>query len=150
MKKLGAKAKYLKNGNLKLTEDLIYYNPKFVGVYFKNNEFEIISGTITIYKGFEWNGCSFARDGKRDEFGLPASWMASCVHDCLYRYLHKLKNLKCKLIRIQCDSIFYDLLVSVNFKFLGIPACTLYYIGVRLGGGIALYLSRKFKLARGI
>lgn len=137
-------ARYNKKGFLVLNTDLVYYNKHFLGIDFNNDELKIKDGFITIYKGFEWNGCSFVRDGERDKDGLPSSWKASCVHDALYRYgLIPMK-------RSTKDRIFYELLLEVNFKFLGIRASEIYYIGVLLFGGIALYLSRKFKRLRGI
>ena len=33
---------------------------------------------LTIYNGYEWDGMSGARDGKRDDEGKPYTWKASC------------------------------------------------------------------------
>lgn len=137
-------ARYNKKGNLVLNENLVYYNKNFLGIDFKNDYLEIKDGTITIYAGFEWNGCSFVRDGERDKDGLPSSWKASCIHDALYRF--DLIPMK----RAIKDKIFYELLLEVNFKFLGVRGSELYYAGVRLFGGVSLYLSRKFSKLRGI
>lgn len=145
MPKYKGPARYNKKGFLVLNENLVIFNKYFLGIDFKiDNVLEIKDGFITIYKGFEWNGCSFVRDGARDKDGLPSSWKASCIHDALYRYdsIPILRSIK--------DRIFYELLLEVDFEFCGIRASEIYYIGVICFGGIALYLSRKFKRLRGI
>lgn len=104
---------------------------RFSNVYYANSLLTISDNVITIYPGFEWNGCTWARDGERLPNGRPVSWVASCLHDALYR------STSLPLTRKQIDLIFYDELKKVNFKFFGIiPAPYLYYLGVRLFGGI--------------
>lgn len=100
--------------------------------FFISKWFSIVDQKITIFKGFTWNGCTFARDGVRNEFGIPFSWIASCVHDALYGVSVLMLSRKIK------DLIFLDELRKVNFKFLKLPSgfsSTSYYAFVRLFGG---------------
>ena len=117
-----------KDKRLELLEDLVIKTDRISNlIKFKNDWLEIADGVITIKKKFHWNGCTWARDGKRDEHGIPESWIASCVHDALCTvYIPEITiNVK--------NLIFYDELVKIKFKWLGIPACTLYYLGVSVG-----------------
>ena len=113
----------------KLKQDLCVFSKRTGNVNFANSFLTIYKGYINVKEGFEWNGCTDARDGAIGANGLPSSWIASCVHDALYR------SPNCPLPRKTKDLIFYDLLKQVNFKFLGIPASYMYYLGVRIFGG---------------
>lgn len=113
---------------LELTNDLRIETSRFKDIYFDSKYLSIIDNVIIVKKGFIWNGCTWARDGKRDGRGIPLSAIASCVHDALYFYTIK------GISRDIKDLIFYDELKRVNFKFLGVPGSLLYLVGVKTLG----------------
>lgn len=124
--------KKLENKLYQLTDNLEVFSERLdKELFYKSKWFIIVDQKITILKGFTWNGCTKSRDGVRNEFGIPFSWIASCVHDALYSVKFK------RLARKTKDLIFLDELKKVDFKFLFLPrklSCYLYYIGVRSFG----------------
>lgn len=113
--------------NLVLPED--YYFHTYKGdllVYIAKD------GTINVYKGYAWDGCSpklkiggqiiGTPDGKLVN-NLPQTYHASLIHDVLYQYIQFLP-----IKRSAADRIFLDLLAGFRYKYL-------YYAVVRLFGG---------------
>lgn len=107
-----------------LLEDCLGQNARLKGIGFTSTWLDIFDGCYKIKKGFEWNGCSYARDSQETE-------QASCIHDALYRTPNY------PVSRAIADLIFFDELRRAKFRFLGIiPASHyIYYWGVRIGGG---------------
>ncbi len=135
------------DSRLELLEDLVVKTTRInKTITFKNDWLEIANGVITIKKKFHWNGCTWARDGRRNEDDIPISWIASAVHDALYNT----SNLPDAISRKIIDLIFYDELKKINFDFkvfpdlnllfmktkpVYIPAAVPYYTFVRVFGG---------------
>ncbi len=107
---------------MKLHEALIIEDMPFQGSW-QGEYCKIISGTLTIYEGFYFDGLSYARDGKRDSNGLPLSWRASALHDCLYNEHNS------PLTRKQVDKLLLK-----ELKKIGFTCAYLYYLGVRAFG----------------
>ena len=94
---------------------------------------QIVDGTMTILKGYAWDGCT----PKRSLFGLkiigtsdghiyyktgkPLCYYPSLVHDAMYQYEIGARNV--------ADRKFYEMLKEVKF----FPA-RIYYWAVRLFG----------------
>lgn len=119
-----------------LEQDLVIHTTRFTGIYYEAATLRIVNNIIIIKKGFEWDGCTWARDGVRDENGRPISWKASCVHDALYRDRNN------PLARGIADLIFRDELMECGFRFLRAPvwlSAYSYYIGVRAFGWLTSY-----------
>lgn len=122
-----------------LPHDIIIVSDRIKGVYYEG-PFLSIKDNIILLRAkygknvFLWDGCTGARDGKRGDNGLPLSWIASAIHDALWR------DPDVPMTGKQKDLIFYDELVKINFKFrigwmhLEFPAAKMYYLGVRLFG----------------
>lgn len=93
---------------------------------------KISNGVIIVKKGFSWDGCTWARDGKKRWDGKPITSDASCVHDALLFCLYSDPNFP--LTKKQVDKIFRDELFICKYKFLRfIPVFITaysYYIGV--------------------
>jgi len=95
-----------------------------------------IWGTVTIPKGYSWDGCSpkfvwkdlilGTPDGTNRGDGLPATYHASMVHDALYQYKSTVP-----VTRKQADQLFYEMLKERGFYWAKI-----YYIAVRAFGWI--------------
>ena len=110
--------KFSKNGKIRtLLEPVVLYTDRFKGITFECGWMRIDNNRIIIYKGYSWNGCTFARDNDKTN-------VASCVHDALYLAI------KLQIDRKVKDLIFYDELKKADFEY---PS--LYYNGVRLFGG---------------
>lgn len=92
---------------------------------------------IKINKGYSWDGCSpnwrigkfvfGTPDGKIDKItGKPITYYPSLVHDFLYQF-----KKEHGVSRITADTLFYSQLATAGF------CCPLlYYVGVRVGGGL--------------
>ena len=105
---------------MKLERNHMIKNIPYQGFWYGENCY-IVNGTLTICEGFEWDGMTLVRDGKRNGRGLPYTWVASCLHDALYR------ETLCPLSRKQVDRLFLRELEQADFKY-----ANLYYRGVRL------------------
>ena len=96
----------------------------------------ITNGTVIIKKGFEWDGCTWARDGEKRWDGKPITADASCVHDALLWSLEHDKTFPLK--KKVCDQILRDELIICRYKFLRIVpvkiTAYMYYAGVRIFG----------------
>lgn len=107
------------------------------GYSFMNNEFLLQSdGLITIYAGFEFDGASFAPDGKIDAAtGKPRAYYPALVHDVLYKHYpaHGIP-------RSEIDKVFLRMLRDYGFK----PAW-LYFSAVKLLGGVYLWTKGRKK-----
>lgn len=100
----------------KLKEDYTFTTDRIKDIWFVGNNVVIQGNLIIIKAGFEWNGCTGARDNKK-------TYYPSCVHDalCIERNMPISQKTK--------DLIFLDLLKKE--KFMG---AYMYYAGVRLFG----------------
>ena len=96
-----------------------------------------MNGEVTIFKGYSWDGCTpkfklFGKtigtpDGKIDEAtGLPKTYYASLVHDCLYQYSQWLPYY---IKRRTIDNLFYKML-----KKSGFSAARVYWVSVSVLG----------------
>ncbi|MBU8922604.1 MAG: DUF1353 domain-containing protein [Bacteroidales bacterium] len=95
-------------------------------------------GTLTVKKGYAWNGCSpklclfdiviGTPDGvvHRDT-GKPKTYYATCIHDALYQFMQEIAP----LTRTDTDRIFLELMVESKFRFAYI-----YWFFVRIFGRI--------------
>ncbi len=92
----------------------------------------ICGGSISVLEGWQWDGCTFAKDS-------PYTNNASCIHDALL-------SVDCGIPRGVKDLIFYDELKKNNFKWCGwLPfSCEIYYIGVRIGSLISYLRGKKW------
>ena len=82
---------------------------------------------IEVAKGYSWDGCSIVPDA-------PGTHDASCVHDALYQFkddLCRSWNLDWPDLRRLADMAFRDIMRRDKS-----PVSGLYYIGVRLFGGV--------------
>jgi hypothetical protein len=119
---------YTYKSSLKFNDDYCFYSNSGNLLFSVDKE-----GTLTIYKGYSWDGCTpkfklwkfsiGTYDGYLVE-GKPATYYASLVHDALYQFLYDLK-----LDRKSADDIFLDLMPHYRYKYL-------YYYVVRLFGWI--------------
>lgn len=108
-------------------------------------------GTITVTRGYAWNGCSpkfrlldllvgtpegvvNARTGQRK------TYYASLVHDALYQFLGD----GLPLSRAQCDRAFLLLMRESGFRLAGI-----YWLAVRAFGGVVHAATRGHRRWRG-
>ena len=93
-------------------------------------------GTITIKKGYSWDGCTPKRrifgkvigtwDGPISPVhGKPMCYYPSCLHDALYQFKYEIP-----VSRKQADVLFYEGLKQEGFKL-----AKLYYTAVRVFGG---------------
>jgi len=99
---------------------------------------------IIVKKGFRWDGCTpkwklgswwlGTHDGRYEEEGFQKMYFPSLVHDVLYANLEQIP-----LSRKTVDLLFYELAVMHGFKF-----AWLYYIAVRLFGGVYHNLKKYF------
>lgn len=104
--------------------------------YFYSNSGNLLvtiteDGSITISKGYSWDGCTpkfkiwkysiGTCDGYQID-GKPATYYASLIHDVLYQFLHDLE-----IDRKSADDIFLDLMWYFRYKYI-------YYYTVRLFG----------------
>ena len=116
-----------KDKRLQLIADLVVSTNRISkAIDFENAWLKIKDGIITVKAPFDWNGCTWSRDGKCDADGVPYSWIASCLHDALC--VAKIPGVSIN----DKNLIFYDELCKIHFKWLGVPACTAYYLGVTL------------------
>lgn len=124
-----------------LSKNYKYKHKLLQGIVFKNEWLDIAPcGTLTITKGYSWDGCSpkFALlgftigtpDGHLRGDGYPVLAWASLVHDVLCQFKDEVPITK----RISL-AIFDDMLKEVNWKFR-----KLYVVAVNLFG------PQKFKL----
>ena len=108
-------------------------------------------GTLTVTKGYAWDGCSpkfcfldlvigtpdgvvFAGTGQ------PKTYFASLVHDALYQFLPD----GLPLSRAQADRCFLLLMSKSEFRLR-----YLYYAAVRLCGWITLPITRRIRRYKG-
>lgn len=129
--------KILPNGNYQLLKDLSVPTDRIdKSLTVSCKWFYVQNGIIIIDEGFEWDGCTGSRDGKKDENGVAITWIASCVHDALCAAINSIKDFK--VTQKTADKILRDKLIEANYKFLSIlpPVFTgyMYYAGVRLFG----------------
>ena len=104
----------------KLESNLVAITDRFKDIYFTGDYLRIKNNVITVLQGFEYDGCTCARDGNGRG--------ACCIHDALCGYEIEGVSQKTK------DLIFYDELRRRKFRFFGIPASLMYYCGVRVFG----------------
>lgn len=101
------------------------------------------NGSVTIYKGYAWDGCTPKYkigsytfgiwDGIKSSTDLPVTYYASLLHDALYQFY----DLKVPFTRKEIDKLFLEFIPK------GFKARYIYYIFVRLFGRFAMYLRRK-------
>ena len=111
--------------------------PKYVTLSTK--WFDLVNGELTVYKGYSWDGCSpkfvlFGKefgtwDGKKDKHGEEPCKYPSLAHDVMYQFLSyfNFKGVTRKMI----DDEFRARMKAAGFKLANV-----YYLGVRLFGGI--------------
>jgi hypothetical protein len=104
-------------------------------------------GTLTVKKGYAWDGCTpklcffdilfGTPDGvvHRDS-GRPKTYYASLVHDALYQFLPEIPAVA-QLTRRDADDFFLRIMEQYDFA----PR-RLYWLAVRLFGGLALRVRR--------
>lgn len=83
-------------------------------------------GNIFIPKGYSWDGATGVPD-------FESTYYPTLVHDALYQFLER----GMPFTRKEIDDIFLKQLREYGFKASG-----LYYLGVRLFGGIFVKLTR--------
>ena len=100
-----------------LPHDIIIVDPELLkGVEYKSPFLNILDGVLRLsreYKGklFEWDGCTGARDGAINDINMPITWVASAVHDALYRFQFIPMSNKNK------DKIFLKELIKCRFRW---------------------------------
>lgn len=108
-------------------------------------------GTITVLKGYAWDGCTpkicildilvGTPDGAvYSTTGRPKTYYASLVHDALYQFLPD----GLPLTRAQCDVCFLRLMERDNFTLRHV-----YYGAVRIFGGLARRITRQVRRTYG-
>ena len=108
-------------------------------------------GTITVLKGYAWDGCTpklclldilvGTPDGAVYQgTGRPKTYYASLVHDALYQFLPEGVPLE----RSQCDECFLRLMERDRFALR-----YLYYVVVRLLGGLTRPVTRRIRRTYG-
>lgn len=104
-----------------LRHNLVVETSVFKDIWFVGNFVEIQGSIIIVKTGFEWDGCTCAKDQPRNQ-------TACCVHDAL------LYEITAPITRHQKDKVFYELLKVNKFKLWGwVPfSPEIYYIGVSL------------------
>lgn len=116
-----------KSWRFKLEEDFNYTTPLLFGIEFKNRFITITNSTITINKGYAWDGCSPAYKldfGSRFPYGLwfgtwdgplrtdcrAVTHRAALVHDALCQFRNDIPGIGKQL----SVDIFKEILVSDN------------------------------------
>lgn len=88
--------------------------------------FKLVDGTLTINKGYSWDGMSFYPDD-------DTTYLASLYHDCLYQIIRlKLIDHKYKAV---ADKLLYDTLIKNGHPKIKALIC---YIAVTLLGNLFL------------
>jgi hypothetical protein len=93
-------------------------------------------GTLTVTKGYAWNGCSpkwclfdliiGTPDGVvHKDTGKPKTYYATCLHDALYQFIQDIEPLS----RTDADRVFLEAMKETKFIFANV-----YWIFVRLFG----------------
>ena len=91
-------------------------------------------GTLIIYHGYAWDGCSAAPD-------LKGAMFASLVHDALYQLIKEgLLDIAWKHV---ADELFYDLMIQYGTPVI---LAKLYRLGVVEFGGLFLTKPREIYL----
>lgn len=115
-----------------------YVSVEVISFYYKQREIMRWEGnTITIFRGYSWNGCSPKIKIGRRWFGTPdfkQTLEASLIHDAFCQFLH---TTHFPLTRSQVDVYFLQTLLANKFKL-----STLYYNSVRL---FAATIAKLFK-----
>ena len=104
-------------------------------------------GTITVTRGYAWDGCTpkfffldvvfGIPDGVVDtRTGHPRTYHASLIHDALYQFLPE----GLPLSRAQADRCFLDLMATRNFALRYV-----YYAAVRLFGWLTRPIARRIR-----
>lgn len=142
----------------RLDEDFVWPSPFPVShdVAFQDAEGQTrllitTDGTITVLKSYAWDGCTpkvcfldllvGTPDGAVYEgTGRPKTYYASLVHDALYQFLPDDLPLK----RSQCDECFLRLMRRDRFALR-----YLYYVAVRLFGGLTRPVTRRIRRTYG-
>lgn len=119
--------------DLELEIDLLIPSKRInKSIEYKFGFVKIFSGVVVIKRGFTWDGCTWARDGKKRWDGKPITADASCVHDALLYCLYNDPNFP--LTKKEVDQIFRDELIICKYKFLRIVPVLFtaygYYFGV--------------------
>lgn len=97
-----------------LEADVYFKIKELEGIIFKCKFGCIENGSLTIKKGYSWNGATGVINTAR-------TYWASCIHDFLYQYR--------VVTQKTADIIFYNQLKNDNFEF-----SRLYFWGVRFFG----------------
>ena len=129
--------KILPNGNYQLLKDLSVPTDRIdKSLTVSCKWFYVQKGVIIIDEGFEWDGCTGSRDGKKDENNIPCTWIGSCSRDALCKAISLIDGFK--ISQKTADQILRDKLIEANYKFLNILPTNItgymYYAGVRLFG----------------
>lgn len=110
------------------------------------SQFKFSKGWITIFKGYEWDGCSGGVwvfevwDGNLEDNGLPQMYYPSLVHDVLYEYMEELAEfwgVKVDSIKKWADNVFLALAQAHKFE-----KAYLYYWAVKHLGGIFHWINK--------
>jgi hypothetical protein len=108
-------------------------------------------GTITVTRGYSWDGCTpkfylldlvvGTPDGVVDtRSGHPKTYHASLIHDALYQFLPE----GLPLSRAQADRCFLELLTETNFALRYV-----YYAAVRIFGWLTQPITRRIRRTDG-
>ena len=104
-------------------------------------------GTITVTRGYAWDGCTpkcfildlvfGTPDGVVDtRTGHPKTYHASLIHDALYQFLPD----GLPLSRAQADRCFLELMADADFALRNV-----YYSAVRAFGWLTLPITRRIR-----
>lgn len=97
---------------------------------FATAHFSLRWGRLTIRAGYAWDGAS------GPTWDTPATMVPSLVHDALYQAIRA--GLLPRSARFDADLTFYRLMRARASGILGYLRALYFFLGVRLGGGLAL------------
>lgn len=108
-------------------------------------------GTLTVTKGYAWNGCSpkfmlfdlifGTPDGVvHKETGKRKTYYATCLHDALYQFMQDLAPIS----RAEADRVFLELMKEAKFLYAYV-----YWFFVRIFGWAVWRVWRRHRKLRG-
>ena len=91
-----------------LTKDKVLYSKHLKGIYYSNNFIRIVDGSIYIYAGYSWDGCSPKWKKFGIVFGAPdvkCIYDAVLAHDILFQFGKEIG-----IVMNTANLVFYDIL----------------------------------------